>query len=614
MAKIVDPDQIADATEVVYNTTALTVQYLVAGNLNDASPGKSSGVTGQAAYSASKDHILASATLRRHRSPYDPVFDASYLVKDGWDFADAQSRDLLRDAGFRITDTNQELAAIIGLQSVATADQLYYQNVLGFTTPSADIVFDKTGDLNELIEIFDGGANDFRDFLKVFNRVQGKTYAEGNLLIDQDLAALTFIAYRLPLGNGSDPNILNGDAFIDANTPYTGMTLSFLKGSGFSTWADSIVYPAGAVVLDAILQSNGSANGTWWFTPAGGTSSGTGTADDVGVTDWEAYTGERQIGTEWFAFNRIVDGNNGTDVQVYEWTQRILRLGTDINDNLLGGVNQNAFGTVDGNLGRLLTRFVGGLKTFGGAFIDQLDPTSRATAEFFDITVDTGGLDVESVPILTTGRTFPFSAAGNMVFSPNAVAETNVDTFFDMYFAHTRRDSAADVAMTAVSTNTGTVTSTIIDLSIYTATDWVELSGFASPANNGLFQVTGTPTAGSMDVTKTREPNDVLVADTAGPTVNVDDDPFNTDDAVIVQDDVAANITGQITQTLEPFTFAYDTNVQGGRVAGTDAPVVIVGQGLNDSKWAEASFTITRAVGLNFPVNLLDDAVYNNPP
>jgi len=612
MAKIVDPDQILNGTEVVYSTAALTVQYLVAGNLNDAAPGKTSGVTGQAAYSASKDHILASATLRRHRSPYDPVFDASYLVKDGWDFADQQSRDLLRDAGFRITGTGQELAAIIGLQETGLTDQLYYQQILGFT--SAVTNFDKTGNLNELVEIYDGAAADRRDFLKVFNRIQGKAYAEGNLLIDQDLAALTFIAYRLPLGNGNDPNILQGDAFIDANTPYTGMTLSFLKGDGFTTWANTVVYPAGAVVLDPLVNSLGSTLGQWFFTPAGGTSSGTGTGDDVGVTDWEPYAGERQIGLEWYAFNRIIDGNNGTDTQVYEWNQRILRLGTDINDNLEGGANQNAFGAVNGEVARRLSRFEGGLKTFGGTFIDNLDPTSRATAEFFDITVDGGGLDVESVPVTSTGRTFPFSAAGNLVFSNNAVLETNVDTFFDMYFDHTRRDTAADVAMTAVATNTGTVTSTIIDLSIYTAGDWVALSGFTSPANNGLFQVTGVPTAGSMDVSKTREPNDVLVADIAGPSVNVDDDPFNTDDAVIVNDDTGTPISGQITQVNEPFTFAYDTNVQGGRVAGTDAAVVVVAQGLNDSKWAEAAFTIPRSVGLVFPVNLLDDSVYFNPP
>jgi len=171
MAKIVDPDQITVGTEVVYSTAAKTVQYLVAGNLSDAAPGKTSGMTGQAGYSASKDHWLASSTFRKHRSPIDPVFDASFRLKDEWDFADQQSRDLQRDAGFQITKTGQELACIIGLQDAADSDVLNYQNVLGFTqTVNA---FDKAGNLNELIEIFDGSVTDTRDFLKVFNRQQG---------------------------------------------------------------------------------------------------------------------------------------------------------------------------------------------------------------------------------------------------------------------------------------------------------------------------------------------------------------------------------------------------------------------------------------------------------
>ena len=69
MAKIVDPDQLNDGTEIVYDTGAHTLQLLVAGNLDDNNPGKTSGATGQAIYSATKDHWLATATLRRHRSP-----------------------------------------------------------------------------------------------------------------------------------------------------------------------------------------------------------------------------------------------------------------------------------------------------------------------------------------------------------------------------------------------------------------------------------------------------------------------------------------------------------------------------------------------------------------
>ena len=45
MAKLVDPDQLNQGTEVVINTGTKTVQLLIAGNLDDASPGASSGVT-----------------------------------------------------------------------------------------------------------------------------------------------------------------------------------------------------------------------------------------------------------------------------------------------------------------------------------------------------------------------------------------------------------------------------------------------------------------------------------------------------------------------------------------------------------------------------------------
>lgn len=610
MSKIVDPDQINDATEVVYSTTNKTVQYLIAGNLDDNNPGKTSGVTGQASYSASKDHWLASSSLRQHRSPMNPIFDASFQMKDGWDFADQQSLDLIRDSGFQITISGQEFACVIGLQETADSDQLNYQNNVGFT--QAVVLFDKLGNLNEMIEIFDGVSDDNRDFLKVYNRIQGKTYAEGNLIVDQGLTALTFVAYRIPLGNGNDPNITQSDGFIDGNAPYTGMGLDFLQGSGFTTWADSIVYSAGAVVLDSILQSGGSSNGTWWFTPGGGTSSGTGTADDVGVTDWESYSGERQIGTEWYAYNRLVGGNNGTDVEVHEWSQRQLRRTTDINDDTIGSPNQDAFGSVNGDVAVRLTRFEGGIKTFPGMFIDVLDASSRATAGFFDITVDGGGLDSESSPVTTTERIFPFSSAGNLVFSQNAVDETNADTYFDMYFDHTFRDTNTDYSTSGASGNTVTLNSPTLDLTTQFAdNEFVQLSGWAAGVLNDIFQVSSVA-SGSMLLTNTRDTGVTLIDESAGATVNVDADPFDTVNAVIVQDDTDTDITGQITQVNEPFTFAYDTNVQGGRVTG-DALVHVVAQGLNDSKWVLATFTITRATGLSFPVNLGDESVYNNP-
>lgn len=611
MTKIVDPDQMTDGVEVVYSTSAKTVQYLIAGNLNDIAPGKSSGFTGQSGYSASKDHWLASTTLRKHRSPFDPVFDASYRMKDGWNFADQQSRDLWRDAGVQITATGQEFACILGLQEASDSDVLNYQNVFGFTESVNP--FDKAGNLNELIEIFDGSANDYRDFLKVYNRQQGKIYSEGNLLVDQGLSALTFVAYRMPLGSSSDPNVTQTDVFIDGNAPYTGMSINFLKGSGYTTWGNTVVYPAGSVVLDSIRQVNGSTLGTWWFTPTGGTSSGTGTADDIGVTDWEQYVGEVQIGIEWFAYNRIIDGNGGTDIQVHEFSQRELRRTTNINDDGLGAPNQNTFGLVNGDVAIRLTQFAGGVKTFAGAYVTNLDASSRATAEFFDITVDQGGLDTFSVPFTSTGRTFPFSSAGDIVFSQNAVDEANVDTYFDVYLDYTLRQTNVDVSISGASGNTGILGSVNIDLSIFAIGDYFNLSGFTNGVNNGTMRATGAGTADSVAFEKSRNITDILINEVAGATVNVDDDPFDTDDAVILQDDTGTPITGQITQINEPFTASFDTNNQGNRIPATPIPITITASGLNDSKNVVNSFTIPRQTGLSFPVSLLDESVYNNP-
>ena len=58
MAKLVAPDSLNQATEVVINTGAKTIQLLVAGNLADSNPGSTSGVTLQAVYSFLKEECL----------------------------------------------------------------------------------------------------------------------------------------------------------------------------------------------------------------------------------------------------------------------------------------------------------------------------------------------------------------------------------------------------------------------------------------------------------------------------------------------------------------------------------------------------------------------------
>ena len=615
MAKIVDPDQLNQGVEVDFVTASKFVGLNIAGNLDDNAPGKTSGVTHQAVYSFAKEEWLADALLQPVRFPYAPIFEAKFDWVNDWQPRDQQTRDLIRDAGFRVVLLDDEYAGIISLQNINDpgSDLAYYWQTTGWTATTTN--FDKTGELNEPILIFDG-TTDYRDFLKVALRVQGKTHGYGNLVVDQDLSVLTYQAYRLPISNAVDPNITASDVTIDTTSPYTEMQINFLEGSGFTTWANSTAYPAGAVVLDPIRQSGGSSNGTWWFTPGGGTSNGTGTADDTGVTDWESYAGEEQIGTEWFAFNRVIDltSGTGTRFEIYEWGQRQLRKSTDINAANLGGPNQNGFGAVNGNVAIDLFDFQGDtLITRGGVLIRDFDANDTNALVFNDITVDGGGLDQDSVPVTSTTRQFPFVAAGTMQFSANLDGEPDVNTIYNMYFQYAVRTSGTDIAVTAASGDTATLTSSTTDFTTrYSNGDYLVISGFTTNAvNNGQFQVNGVPTSTTMPVRKIN--GETLINEASGDAVNLDDRPYDSPDGILVNNNAGSPITGQITAANIPFDFDYDGNNQGGRTPAQPAPVAIAAQGLEAAQWIDGLFTIQRAVGQTFPVNAADDQVYLNP-
>lgn len=74
-------------------------------------------------------------------------------------------------------------------------------------------------------------------------------------------------------------------------------------------------------------------------------------------------------------------------------------------------------------------------------------------------------------------------------------------------------------------------------------------------------------------------------------------DDFGEAGAVIVNDANNVPISGNVTGPTVPFSFNYDSNVQGGRTAGTDALVTVVAIGLNVGQHVLAESTITRAVG-----------------
>lgn len=543
MVKIVDPDSLAQTTDVVYATGAKTIQIVITGAINDDSPGKTSGVTGRCIYSFTKEEWKSDATLNKFRFPMKMIYEASFQLINGWSFADQQTIDVIRDAGFQEIVTGNEYACIVSLGTIdETGSPLvggaaYYANVVGFD--QSTILFDKTGELNENIQVLLSVGSpdvDTRGYLKLFLREYGKVYAEYDLLAEQGLSALGYEAYKLPLSNGNDLKITDTDAFVaGANAPYNAMSIDYHTGQLFVT-ATATTY----VLLDVVQDGTG----RWARCTTAGTVSTPGGSYTAfgGTSVWEAYPGERQIGTLYYAFNRIIDGDvatTATKEQVHTYAQYQLRQAVDINGNATG----DNFGTVNGNVAELLTYFIGDqLHTQDGVYVDFLDADDNSNITFHDITVDGGGINaVTFVPVTSTERNNPFFSSFNLVFSANLVAEevaTPGSTQYRMYFTN---DNAGDNAGADFDTVSAIV---------------VEGANIGSPAF----------------------------------------------------------IEGVVSAASIPYQYAYDTNEQRGVASKTfDAPVTVVFQGLNDSEWAVAEFTITRSTGLTFTCNAPDELNYDNP-
>ena len=88
---------------------------------------------------------------------------------------------------------------------------------------------------------------------------------------------------------------------------------------------------------------------------------------------------------------------------------------------------------------------------------------------------------------------------------------------------------------------------------------------------------------------------------------------FGTTGAVLVQNDSSANITGLINgASSAAFTFSYDSNVQGGRTAGTDASVIVVALGLSGAQYTSTQATIARSTTNAISMTSSLERNYNN--
>lgn len=536
MAKLVDPDSLSRYVEIDFGTSGSAatgekgITLRVSGNLDDTSPGKTSGVTGQAIYSKCKELWKTESDLNKLKFPLKAITEVKFDLYQGWVWFDSQSKDLVRDAGwaYRSGSDNTLIETYMGIVTLGSfytgSAQAYIQQFTennSKTGPTASI--DKQGEVDEPIWIFSNGFFDYTNFFKIFLREQGQTFVESDLVTEQDLSALTYNVYKVPLANVADPKIAVSDATITTTSPYDQMIVDYLSGSIYETYV-----PPDIDVAKTYYPFNVVYSGSRWYRMTGSADVSGGNPNPSSSLEWESYPGERQVGSNYYAYNRIVSASGGTVEQVYAWMQYQLRQESDINGDKIG----DAWGYATGSTANLLAAFVGdNLNTKQGVFVDYIDSNDINDITLYDITVDTSGST-------TTARTYPFVSAGTIVFNTTLIGDTS--SSFKMYFLN---DDAGD------------------DLGY----DYDTVNAIVVSQSNGTDPITGSVFDGDMIASTT-------------------------------------------------FTFDYDFNVQrGSDSSASTAPVVVAALGLSSAEWVFGTFSITRATGLNFPVNAPEERNYYNP-
>lgn len=370
MALITDPDDIgyeftySGTVEMHVNLAAKTIRLVRVGNLSE------DGIVIKAVYSKLKDIWKAEALALKYKFPMTPITDEQFEFVDGWDFYKTGSGsdytpNLIRTGGWARKNTLgvtlEMWAGIISLGSIQAGGQPY------FAQSAVDSAhdFNLTGPINQAVQIYsdpngDGSTLDgfdYRGYMSLFVREQGNTYATSTLSDIGVSGNMSYQAYRFPLADGDDTKIATADIGIDATSdgvpdvaPYDGMSIT-----------------------------------------------------------WYAAAQSRTINGVARDFHVIIDGNQGSLQQIYEFVQFQLRQTLDIDAGA---------GSKVGNLTNELLEFVGSdLYTLsdstGGVYVDDYQVADTNLIHFRD---DTGTVrDNARVATIT------LSFGDNLVNDPDSI-------------------------------------------------------------------------------------------------------------------------------------------------------------------------------------------------
>lgn len=274
MALITDPDLLEDSAaddgsqEVYINTATKTIKLVVVGNLS------TDGVTLKALYSFLKEEWRTDPNTKNLAAfpfPMVPITDESFEFVDGWDFFNDTGRYLIRTAGWTVRNVSgsvtQKWAGVVGLGSIESDDQLYYQQ--SSVGAAVDVVL--TGQVNQAVQILSdpngdgayGDGFDRRTYFKLFAREESQLY-DTSTLGDIGVVSMDSIAYRFPIGTGADLKVADTDANVASISPYTEIVVRYFD-QAFNIEVDSGTNRNFGIVVDV-----GTYSGVDGTAPGGG--------------------------------------------------------------------------------------------------------------------------------------------------------------------------------------------------------------------------------------------------------------------------------------------------------------------------------------------------------
>jgi hypothetical protein len=305
-------------------------------------------------------------------------------------------------------------------------------------------------------------------------------------------------------------------------------------------------------------------------------------------------------------FGIVVDGNSGSATQVYEFVQYSLRLATDIDND-----GDTAIGkTMDG-----LMRFVGPTLEVGsvdGGLTFPSNPDGGGSGVYIDNLAAGSKNDVSYFDNAGVSRTHPLSVTVTLDFNQTLIDDTVAE--YTLFFDFTRTRSSDDAKLNAGTGADGTLTSATSDLTALNtgAGQYIRVSGLTGvdAPMNGIYQVTAETSTASWDVTRYDGSDIVTTAGTD--TVAIDEYPIDSPDAIIVQDNSPADVTGSASADYQ-FAFDYSNNTQGGRSGGTDADVQCRAIGQATAQYTQSTVQTISTSAITIPVTSQIERNFLNP-